>query len=89
MARLEAMVQRLLERPLVLVDGCVLNRPTVECPPRVARNRPYVDISDDDSEEEFVGIPKNQQQGRNQPDYRIRADIPLFHDKLQIEEFLD
>ena len=89
MARLEDMVQRLVDRPPNPVDRGVINQPAARQQPRIARNRAYNDSSDEDSEGEIAGAPENQQQRRNQPEYRIRADIPLFHGKLQIEEFLD
>ena len=82
MARLEAMVQHLVDRLPVPVDRGAINQPVGRHQPRIARNRPYVDFSDDDSEGEIAGAPENQQQGRNQPEYRIRSDIPLFHGKL-------
>uniref|UniRef100_A0A6N2LGG3 Reverse transcriptase n=1 Tax=Salix viminalis TaxID=40686 RepID=A0A6N2LGG3_SALVM len=89
MARMEAMIQQLVRGPLAPANEGVHNRPRVEHPPRVARNRPYADDSDDESEEEAADAPEIQLQRRNQPEYRVRADIPLFHGKLQIEEFLD
>ena len=71
------------------VEGLALDRPEGRRPPRAARHAHHEDFSDEDSEEDFVGYQGVRQLNRNQPDYRIRADIPLFHGKLQIEEFLD
>uniref|UniRef100_A0A6N2LGK0 Uncharacterized protein n=1 Tax=Salix viminalis TaxID=40686 RepID=A0A6N2LGK0_SALVM len=73
------MVQRLVDRPPNPVDRGVINQPVARQQPRIARNRAYDDSSDEDSEGEIAGAPENQQQRRNQPEYRIRADIPLFH----------
>ena len=82
MARMEAMIQQLVGGPLAPINGGARNRPGVEPPPRVVRNRPYADDSDDDSKEVAADVPKNQLQRQNQPEYRVRADIPLFHGKL-------
>uniref|UniRef100_A0A6N2N0Y2 Uncharacterized protein n=1 Tax=Salix viminalis TaxID=40686 RepID=A0A6N2N0Y2_SALVM len=82
MARMEAMIQQLVRGPLAPANEGARNHPRVEPPPRVTRNRPYADDSDDESKEEAANMPKNQLQRRNQPEYRIRADIPLFHGKL-------
>uniref|UniRef100_A0A6N2KSX2 Uncharacterized protein n=1 Tax=Salix viminalis TaxID=40686 RepID=A0A6N2KSX2_SALVM len=81
MARMEAMIQQLVRGPLAAANEGAHNHPRVEPPPRVARDRHHVVDSDDESDEE--------EPGRNQPEYRIRADIPFFYGKLQIEEFLD
>ncbi|KAB5521927.1 hypothetical protein DKX38_026246 [Salix brachista] len=89
MARMEAMIQQLVRGPLAPANEGAHNRPRVEPPPRVARNRPYADDNDDDSEEEAADTAENQLQRRNQLEYRIRDDIPLLYGKLQIEEFLD
>uniref|UniRef100_A0A6N2L7J3 Retrotransposon gag domain-containing protein n=1 Tax=Salix viminalis TaxID=40686 RepID=A0A6N2L7J3_SALVM len=89
MGRMEAMIQQLARGPLAPANRGARNRLREEPPPRVARNRPHADDSDDESDEEAPDDRENQLQGRNQPEYRIRADIPLFHGKLQIEEFLD
>ncbi|KAB5533779.1 hypothetical protein DKX38_016865 [Salix brachista] len=70
MARMEAMIQQLVRGPLAPANEGAHNRPRVEPPPRVARNRPYADDSDDDSEEEAADAPENQLQRRNQPEYR-------------------
>uniref|UniRef100_A0A6N2KHU6 RNA-directed DNA polymerase n=1 Tax=Salix viminalis TaxID=40686 RepID=A0A6N2KHU6_SALVM len=81
MARMEAMIQQLVRGPLAPANEGVHNQ------------SPETDLmlkdSDDDSEEEAADAPEIQLQRRNQPEYRVRADIPLFHGKLQIEEFLD
>ncbi|KAK0596157.1 hypothetical protein LWI29_013294 [Acer saccharum] len=71
------------------VEGLALDRPEGRRLPRAARHVQHQDFSDEDSEEDFVGYQGDRQLNRNQPNYRIRADIPLFHGKLQIEEFLD
>ena len=71
------------------VEGFALGRPEGRRLPRVVRHVQHEDFSDEDSEEDFVGYQGDHQLNRNQPDYRIRADIPLFYGKLQIEEFLD
>ena len=63
MARMEAMIQQLVRGPLAPANEGAHNRPRVEPPPRVARNRPYADDSDDDSEEEEADTPENQLQG--------------------------
>ncbi|KAB5514019.1 hypothetical protein DKX38_027925 [Salix brachista] len=69
MARLEAMVQRLVDRPPVPMDRGVINQPVARQQPRIARNRAYDDSSDEDSEGEIAGAPENQQQRRSQPEY--------------------
>ncbi|KAK0582232.1 hypothetical protein LWI29_023177 [Acer saccharum] len=71
------------------VEGLALDRPEGRRLPKAARHVQHQDFSDEDSEEDFVGYQGDRQLNRNQPDYRIRVDIPLFHGKLQIEEFLD
>uniref|UniRef100_A0A6N2LPG8 Retrotransposon gag domain-containing protein n=1 Tax=Salix viminalis TaxID=40686 RepID=A0A6N2LPG8_SALVM len=75
MARMEAMIQQLVRGPLAPANEGGRNRRGLEPPPSVTRNKPYADDSDDDSEEEAIDAPENQLQGRNQPEYRIRADI--------------
>ena len=89
MARMEAMIQQLDRGPLAPANEGARNHPRVEPPSRVAINRPYADDNDDDSQEEAADAPENQLQRQNQPEYRIRADVLLFHGKLQIKEFLD
>uniref|UniRef100_A0A6N2LJ54 Uncharacterized protein n=1 Tax=Salix viminalis TaxID=40686 RepID=A0A6N2LJ54_SALVM len=67
MARMEAMIQRLVGGPLAPANGGACNSPGVEPPPRVARNRPYADDSDDDSEEEAANVQENQLQEEINP----------------------
>ncbi|KAK2641245.1 hypothetical protein Ddye_023008 [Dipteronia dyeriana] len=73
------------------VEGITLGRPRGGRSPRAARHEQFEDLNAEDSNEDFTGFQGFRQQNRNQnqPDYRIQADIPLFHGKLQIEEFLN
>ena len=105
MARLEAMFQQLMEQRLPNpnaptggvaapanregAEGVALGRPGGGRPRREGRNVQFENYSDEDSEEDYVDYQGNCHPIRNQPEYRMRADIPVFHGKLQIEEFLD
>ncbi|KAB5520272.1 hypothetical protein DKX38_024591 [Salix brachista] len=79
MARLEAMVQRLVDHPPVPVDRGIINQPAARQQPRIARNRACDDSSDEDSEGEIAGAPENQQQRRNQPEYQIPSSRSLHY----------
>uniref|UniRef100_A0A6N2LI19 Uncharacterized protein n=1 Tax=Salix viminalis TaxID=40686 RepID=A0A6N2LI19_SALVM len=90
MARMEAMIQQLVGAPLAYANGGARNHPGVEPPPRAARDRHHVVDSDDDSDVEVTDAQEKQLQGHNQPEYRIHADIPFFHDWIsEVEHFFD
>jgi hypothetical protein len=58
-------------------------------------NRNYAAVMGDSSSEEEEEAEEEdafndgEQQGRRPHDYRVREDIPFFHDNMSVEEFLD
>ncbi|CAM8882390.1 unnamed protein product [Rhodiola kirilowii] len=57
--------------------------------PRVERARARVAGDSSLGEEDLMDYGRDEEEDRYDSDYRVKADIPLFHRTMAVEEFLD